>query len=286
MGRTILRLIVSWTLWPVAVSAFLLSIVHFADLQDSRSLYTTMGRTFVVALLVLLGLEFVIPYRPEWTIRGDRDNWRDIGHFVLYSQGGGFVAQLLALTVLASALKPLRLTAVWPAQSPLVVQVVLIVVVGDALEYWLHRLSHSVPALWAVHTIHHMPVRLNMLKAGRHHICYFLLRALMVWLPLLLIGTPPQLIVWQMIAVLITGNIDHANIDFRIPRFMHRVLVTPQFHRIHHSADARQGNSNYGVMLPAWDMMFGTHTDPLKVEARKMGIEGDPIPVSARCPCD
>ena len=55
-------------------------------------------------------------------------------------------------------------------------------------------------------------------------------------------------------------------------------VAVSAYHRIHHSADVRQGNSNYGVMLPVWDMMFGTHTDPLKVEAREMGIEGDPIP--------
>ena len=109
-----------------------------------------------------------------------------------------------------------------------------------------------------------MPVRLNMLKAGRHHVFSFLLRGLIVWVPLLLIGTPPQLIVWQIIAVLVTGNIDHANIDFRIPTFAHRLLVTPQFHRIHHSADARQGNSNDGVMLPIWDLLFSTHTVPAR----------------------
>jgi sterol desaturase/sphingolipid hydroxylase (fatty acid hydroxylase superfamily) len=122
-----------------------------------------------------------------------------------------------------------------------------------------------------------MPVRLNMLKAGRHHVFYFLLRGLIVWVLLLLIEAPPRLIVWQMIAVLITGNIDHANIDCRSPTFMHRLLVTPQFHRVHQSADAGQGNSNYGVMLPIWDMLFGTHTDPMRVEALETGIEGDPF---------
>jgi sterol desaturase/sphingolipid hydroxylase (fatty acid hydroxylase superfamily) len=59
--------------------------------------------------------------------------------------------------------------------------------------------------------------------------------------------------------------------------FAHR-LVTPQFHRIHHSADAKEGNSNFGVMLPIWDMMFGTHVDPVTTEVREAGIQGDPIP--------
>ena len=55
-------MIVSWALWPVSVAIFLSSILYFADIQDSLSLYTTMGRTFVVALVVLIALEFVLPY--------------------------------------------------------------------------------------------------------------------------------------------------------------------------------------------------------------------------------
>ena len=63
-------------------------------------------------------------------------------------------------------------------------------------------------------------------------------------------------------ASLLTGNIDHANIDFRSSGgSCIASLVTPQFHSIHHSADAQEGNSNFGVMLPFWDMLFGTHGD-------------------------
>ncbi len=63
---------------------------------------------------------------------------------------------------------------------------------------------------------------------------------------------------------------------------MQRLLVTPHFHRIHHSIDLKEGNSNFGVMLPIWDMIFGTHVDPVTREVRNAGIEGDPIPIVAR----
>src|SRR5262245_178054 len=80
------------------------------------------------------------------------------------------------------------------------------------------------------------------------------------------------------IAETITGLVGHANIGFRIPRFMHRLAVTPEFHRIHHLADPQLGNSNFGVVLPFWDMAFGTHADPLKVAITGAGIADDPIP--------
>jgi sterol desaturase/sphingolipid hydroxylase (fatty acid hydroxylase superfamily) len=72
--------------------------------------------------------------------------------------------------------------------------------------------------------------------------------------------------------------LDHVNMDFRIPQFMHRLLVTPHLYRIRHSADAKGGNANFCVMLPFGDMLFGTHVDPAKTEVKATGIEGDPIP--------
>lgn len=273
-----IRTILAWTLWPLGVVSVLASILFFADLGSPRSIFEITGRTFLVALVVLLVIELVLPYRTDWKVRGDRDIWRDIGHSVLYGQVGALIASFVFIAGFAAILEPLHLPSLWPAQSPVIAQVLLVIVVGDFFEYWLHRLSHKIPALWHLHAVHHMPTRLHMLKAGRHHVLYFPLRGLMVWVPLALLGVPPELIAWQFVAIVLTGNIDHANIDFRIPAFMHRVLVTPQFHRVHHSADTREGNSNFGVMLPIWDMIFGTHVDPVKNDVRNVGIEGDPIP--------
>jgi sterol desaturase/sphingolipid hydroxylase (fatty acid hydroxylase superfamily) len=273
-----IRAILSWTIWPLSVAVMIAAVTGLGDLSNPASIATTLGRTALASTVVLLALELVLPYRADWKWRGDRDLWRDIGHFVLYAQVGGLAAQVLFIGGVTALLEPFALPSLWPATSPIVVQVLLVMLLGDALEYWLHRLSHMVPALWRIHAIHHMPTRLHMLKAGRHHVLYFLLRGLIVWTPLLLLGAPPELIVWQFVAVAITGNVAHANIDLRIPRFMQRLLVTPQFHRIHHSADMKEGNSNFGVMLPVWDRLFGTHIDPVTTEVLATGIDGDPIP--------
>ncbi|HEU5296502.1 MAG TPA: sterol desaturase family protein [Burkholderiaceae bacterium] len=99
-----------------------------------------------------------------------------------------------------------------------------------------------------------------------------------VWTPLLLPGAPAELIYWQFIAIMITGLVGHANVPFRIPAFAHRLLVTPQFHRIHHAADPRGGNSNFGVVFPFWDIAFRSHCDPLRVRFWDAGIRDDPIP--------
>jgi len=272
------RTILSWTLWPLAVAASVGSLLLFSDPHDTGSLYGLLSTTVIASLVVLLAFELVLPYREDWRLRGDRDLLRDIGHYVLYGPVGSALAQSVFVVGLAGVLAPLRLPSIWPASSPLLLQILLVMVLGDFLEYWLHRLSHLIPALWRVHAVHHMPTRLHMLKAGRHHTLYFLLRGLIVWTPMLVIGVPPAMIVWQVFALSLTGNVAHGNIDFKIPRFMHKILVTPHVHRLHHSTDHAHGNSNFGVVLPLWDMLFGTYTDPVTTPLAAVGIEGDPIP--------
>jgi sterol desaturase/sphingolipid hydroxylase (fatty acid hydroxylase superfamily) len=272
------RTVVSWMLWPLSIVLVLGAVFWLGDLSNPMSLYVTVGRVLLVALIALLILELVLPYRRDWRIIGDRDVLRDIAHILLYNQVGGVVAQIVFLGLLATALSRLPIPHLWPIHSPFIVQVLLVMVVGDLLEYWLHRFSHTTETLWAIHAVHHQPTRMHVLKSGRHHLLYFLLRGVFVWTPLLLIGVPAYLMFWQMFATSFTSGTSHANIDMRIPGFMHRVFVTPQFHRLHHSSVPGEGCSNYALSLPIWDILFRTHTDPVKTEVRAVGIEGDPIP--------
>jgi len=267
-------------LWPLGL-ALQTSVVVVAVRSNPDSAPRVMGLTTVSFLFALVGLEQAMPHRQEWSIRGDREVWRDIGHSILYTGVGGNVTQIVFLYGLASALSRLGLgggLGIWPVNSPLVAQLLIVMLLGDLLEYWYHRLSHTVSWLWPLHAVHHMPTRLHALKGPRHHAVYFLGRGLFVWAPLLLIGAPPRLVFWQFVAEVLVGSLAHANIAFRIPAFVHRIFVTPEFHRIHHSIDANEGNSNYSTVFPIWDMIFGTRTDPMLVEARETGIDQDPIP--------
>jgi ornithine lipid hydroxylase len=268
------------SLWPLGL-ALQTSVVVVAGWFDPNLVGRAMGLTTVGFLLVLLGLEQALPYRQEWSIRGDREIWRDIGHSVLYTSLGGNLAQIVFLYGFASALSRLGFAGglgIWPVNSPIVAQLLVVILLGDLLEYWYHRLAHTVSWLWPLHAIHHTPIRLSALKGPRHHVFYYWGRGLIVWTPLVVIGVPPRLVVWQFVAEVLVGTLAHANIAFRIPAFVHRIFVTPEFHRIHHSIDANHGNSNYSTVFPIWDMIFGTHTDPMLVEARETGIDQDPIP--------
>jgi sterol desaturase/sphingolipid hydroxylase (fatty acid hydroxylase superfamily) len=66
----------------------------------------------------------------------------------------------------------------------------------------------------------------------------------------------------------------------RIPAFLHRVVMTPQVHRIHHARAPELAFSNYAGVFPIWDVLFGTFQDPTRVEPDAFGIENDSMPAS------
>jgi sterol desaturase/sphingolipid hydroxylase (fatty acid hydroxylase superfamily) len=272
--------LLAWCAWPLFLGAQI-AVVVAVGYSRPDALARATGLTTVAVMMLLIGLEQVLPYRLDWSIRGDRDVWRDLGHAVLYAGIGGLLAQTVFVTGATSALAGLGVPhgfAVWPASATTAVQVSLVIVLGDLLEYGFHRLAHAVPWLWSLHAIHHTPGRLSTVKGPRHHYLYYLGRGLFVWLPLVMIGVPPGLIVWQFVAVVLAGVLAHANIAFRIPAVVNRLIVTPAFHRLHHSMDGQEGNSNFATVLPLWDMLLGTHADPLRVAPLATGIDGDPVP--------
>jgi sterol desaturase/sphingolipid hydroxylase (fatty acid hydroxylase superfamily) len=275
-----LKTLFQGSVWPLCLTANTAPVVA-AAMFAPQALPQVAAATTVLLIFVLLAIEQLLPYRADWSVRGDRELWRDVGHTVVYAALAVNAARLLFLGVLAGVLSSLGLAdlfGLWPRESPGWLQIVLVILLGDVLEYGYHRLCHTYPVLWRVHALHHTPVRLHTLKGGRHHFLYAFGRSVAVWLPLLVLGAPAELVYWQFVAETITGLVGHANIGFRIPRFLHRLAVTPEFHRIHHSVDRGLGNSNFGVVLPFWDLAFGTHADPLKVAVAGAGIQDDPIP--------
>src|SRR5262249_59602082 len=99
----------------------------------------------------------------------DREVWRDVGHALAYAALAINASRILFLGVLASALSTLGLAnlfGLWPTASPVWLQIVIIIVLGDALEYYYHRLCHTSPILWRLPAIHRPPVPPPTLHGG------------------------------------------------------------------------------------------------------------------------
>ncbi|MDH3451349.1 MAG: sterol desaturase family protein [Gammaproteobacteria bacterium] len=140
-------------------------------------------------------------------------------------------------------------------------QVFCAVVLLDLVIYWQHRLFHKVPVLWRLHKVHHADLDIDMTTGIRFHPLEILLSMLIKLLAVLLIGAPALAIVLFEVVLNGTALFNHANIFIRpgVDRILRLVVVTPDMHRVHHSSNFTETNSNYGFNLPWWDRLFASY---------------------------
>ena len=121
---------------------------------------------------------------------------------------------------------------------------------------------------------------MNVLKSGRGHFLDMSFRSLCVYAPMVAIGVPTEVLLWYAAAITVFGPIGHSNVAVRLPSFVHRLVLTPQAHRIHHARDVGLAMSNYANVFPLWDILFGSFEHPDKHRPPEFGVEDDPMPRS------
>jgi sterol desaturase/sphingolipid hydroxylase (fatty acid hydroxylase superfamily) len=129
------------------------------------------------------------------------------------------------------------------------------------VSYAVHVAMHEVPALWRVHRVHHTDVFLDVSTTVRFHPLEFTIQLGPTALVILGLGLPPWTIMLYELVDTATNLFIHANtrIPARLDAGLRFLLVTPDMHRVHHSALPAETDSNYGVVVPWWDRLFGTY---------------------------
>jgi sterol desaturase/sphingolipid hydroxylase (fatty acid hydroxylase superfamily) len=131
----------------------------------------------------------------------------------------------------------------------------------DFVRYAQHRLLHGVPLLWRLHRMHHTDVDYDFTTALRFHPLESLFTGSIGVGAVLLLGAPVEAVVVNEILFVAVAFFAHANL--RLPLgadpWLRLALVTPDFHRVHHSARPGETNSNYGSVLPLWDRLLGSY---------------------------
>jgi sterol desaturase/sphingolipid hydroxylase (fatty acid hydroxylase superfamily) len=266
--------------WPVVVT---LSTAGFAVAFASGQALLALALVPAATWFLIVALEIWIPMIPRADAWRDPHVRQDVFHSIV---GQGFGNQLGATLAAGALALPLGWAgghvglALWPVEWPLAAQVLLGVFLADGIEYARHRAEHAWSWLWPVHALHHSVDRMNVLKSGRGHFLDMMLRHLIVFLPLAAAGTPTVMLLAYVAAVTVLGPIGHSNVDVRIPGFLHRVVMTPQVHRIHHARRPELAFRNYANVFPLWDVLFGTFQDPALVEPDGFGVENDTMPAS------
>jgi sterol desaturase/sphingolipid hydroxylase (fatty acid hydroxylase superfamily) len=151
---------------------------------------------------------------------------------------------------------------------------VLAVAALDLGSYAIHRLLHAVPALWRCHKIHHSDLDFDCSTALRHHPLEYLIVAAASPALVALLGAPPVAVVVAVTLDLAVSVFNHGNAALPpgIDAVLRRLLVTPDMHRIHHSALVAEGNRNFGNVFPWWDRVFATYQSAPVREHRSMDL--------------
>jgi len=141
---------------------------------------------------------------------------------------------------------------------------VLVAVVALDFVIWVqHVLFHAVPGLWRLHRVHHADLDYDLTTGARFHPIEIVLSMLIKFATIAALGPPVVAVI--LFEVILNGMamFNHANV--RLPLGVDRVLrwfvVTPDMHRVHHSIDDDETNSNFGFNLPWWDRLLGTYRD-------------------------
>ncbi len=155
--------------------------------------------------------------------------------------------------------------------------IVVSVLALDAAIYLQHLMFHAVPLFWRLHRVHHADVDFDVTTGARFHPIEIALSMLIKFAVILLLGPPAVAVLIFEVLLNATSMFNHGNVRLpvRIDRVLRWLVVTPDMHRVHHSIDPRETNSNFGFNVPWWDRLFGTYRAQPRAghDAMTIGIE-------------
>jgi sterol desaturase/sphingolipid hydroxylase (fatty acid hydroxylase superfamily) len=137
----------------------------------------------------------------------------------------------------------------------------LAVIALDLVVYLQHVMVHAIPALWRLHRVHHADLHFDVTTGARFHPIEIVLSMLIKFAAIVVVGPSPEAVVVFEVLLNATAMFNHGNVRLpaAVDRWLRWLVVTPDMHRVHHSVEDDETNSNFGFNLPWWDRLFGTY---------------------------
>lgn len=161
-----------------------------------------------------------------------------------------------------------------------------IVVLDFSVGYLSHRTMHAWPAMWRFHRVHHSDDFVDVTTTYRTHPVETAWRFLFAIVPVWALGISAQAVVIQRLLQATNGVIQHGNIRLRpsLDRILSQAWVTPNVHKLHHSREVSETNSNYANLLTIYDRLLGTYTPSSRAESVVYGLDDAERMSGASCP--
>jgi sterol desaturase/sphingolipid hydroxylase (fatty acid hydroxylase superfamily) len=225
----------------------------------------------VVALALFMTLETLLPFLTH-SLHRKKQKWHNLGNVALSFVLNAALSGIITAAIMYAETAHFGLLRIIP--MPLWAAFTAGILFCDLNSYAAHRLYHRVPVFWRFHKVHHSDTELDATSALRMHPFEFFFQAFTQATILPLLGVSLGSFVVYFAFALPIFIINHANLNY--PRWIERVLslvfITPDWHRVHHSSNRAETDSNYADVFSFWDRIFGTHkmADPAQI---KYGLE-------------
>ncbi|NPA72481.1 MAG: sterol desaturase family protein [Gammaproteobacteria bacterium] len=259
----------------ILLGAYSVEVTDFAD----NTPYIGLD-WFILDLLgssiIFITIEKMWPFRKQAVFRVD---WlTDVNYFLLNHLLVGFMLLVTSFVVFNVFGWVSHLgTASFIQSIPFLLQLLLIVLFADLVQYWVHRSYHEIPFLWRFHAVHHSAEKLDWMAGSRQHILEIFVTRSLVLVPVSLLGFPKEIIDAYIIIVGLQAVFNHANVQFKFG-WLQYIFVTPQFHHWHHSSDKAAIDKNYAAHFSFLDYLFKTAVKNQKEWPNAYGVVGNYVP--------
>lgn len=225
-----------------------------------------------VVFALLRPLEAMMPVHK---LTDARARWNDFIYTALHRLGLFSLVIFFTLDPLVNwfaralrleAAHPYNRELLWSAGMSPIASFFLYVVLIDFFQYWFHRAQHQFNWWWGLHSLHHSQRDMNLWSDHRNHLLDDLLADAYMALIALAISVPAAHYVLLVSVSSALQSFQHANVRIHFGAFGERLLVSPRYHRMHHAIGVGHeshgnhtlGGCNFAVLLPLWDILFGT----------------------------
>ena len=227
---------------PIALIALPLALIVFEKLNSSDLLFKKRD----ASILTLLGISQFF----TWFLK--------------------FFAVLLFVNFIA----PFEIFSFSNLPLPRYLSVVISFVFIDLAGYLAHLLFHKISVLWKLHKLHHSDREVDTITTFFHHPLEEVVTIFLAALIFVLFDVPVPVILLYGVLNSIHAPLTHFKV--LLPEKWNKILsfliVTPNFHRVHHSLDMKEGNSNFGIIFSFWDRLFGTYVSKTATQMRAMKL--------------
>ena len=159
---------------------------------------------------------------------------------------------------------------------PIWTSMILAFLLLDLGIWFQHLLFHQISFFWRFHKIHHSDEEMDFSTGVRFHPLEIIISMIYKLMLIIAIGPSVALVIIFEIILNASSIFNHGNIKIskNADITLRKLIVTPNMHRIHHSEEEKETNSNYGFNLSIWDKLFGTYNmRPMKKDNIIVGLK-------------